>query len=216
VFCLLEATYPYLKAFNPEKRVGGEVKYVAKLRTDAWKAVLKSQHPIFPYWFRITWSIFILISFLLFTGLDLYNILKCNRVILFIVVYSIDGVLTILWLSFVILNFTKFRPGKPNEVIKKGNGVSHFHMEQIQQFLTELSIYPQLCVASINFSQFTFFFCTSFFSLSNNSVDCICFENFFSGEIEAVGKALFCEAISFLYWKLYDCHLLDCYADTPW
>ena len=51
-----------------------------------------------------------------------------------------------MWITFTAINFTRYRP---EEVEVKGRGrvVSYFYMEQIQQYLSELCIYPQLCIS---------------------------------------------------------------------
>ena len=68
--------------------------------------------------------------------------------ILEMVVTGINGLLVFMWLTFVILNFVSYRPSD-DAIIGDRNSISYFTMEQVQQFLSELSLYPQLCLAAI-------------------------------------------------------------------
>ena len=110
---------------------------------------------MFPFWFRSFWSLLMLLVTAGGAVWPMVPLMMSERQawILEMVVTSLNGLLVFMWLTFVILNFVSYRPS--DDAIKGDrNTISYFTMEQVQQFLSELSLYPQLCLAAIQLSLF--------------------------------------------------------------
>ena len=141
----------------------GEPRDVQEIRTIARKCVLRRQPPLLHQWFRTVWSLLMLLTAAAATVCPLlYNyetqafdletvwpeILHNTAGLFSLAVAAANTLLFVMWITFVILNFTKYRHREDMTVRVEGNLLSYFGMEQLQQILSELTIYPQLCLAS--------------------------------------------------------------------
>ena len=150
---MMKALVPCCQVYSPNGRFSAEYKDRKTLRTISRRAVLETQPPVFPFMFTAVWS---LAMFVLMLAGTVWPFLAAASVFgsdIFVVswfgilVGAIHSLFLVMWLTFSIVNFVHYHPRKKDAIGKRGNRVSFFAMEQIQQVLSELSLYPQLCLA---------------------------------------------------------------------
>ena len=136
-----------IKAFQDERFIDMEKSELKPLRDEAWQLVLSRQRTIFPFCFQVLWSFWLIIVFGCCIGLNLYDIVtEVGSFIPVVIAICFNACGFILWITFAIINFIRYKP-EGSEIKGESRVVSYFCMEQIQQYLSELCIYPQLCIS---------------------------------------------------------------------
>ena len=100
----------------------------------------------FHFLFQVVWCFWLIGLFSCCIGINVYDMVMEGNFIIATIAIGFDGLGLIMWITFVIINFIRYKP-VGNEVKGESRVVSYFYMEQIQQYLSELCIYPQLCIS---------------------------------------------------------------------
>ena len=146
VYCLMKASASCIKVFRDGRISDMESMELKPMRDEAWELMLSRQRTIFPFCFQVLWSIWLVVVFGACIGINIYDMILGKNFILAAVACGFNGGAVIMWITFTAINFMRYRPDG-DEVKGGGRVVSYFYMEQIQQFLSELSVYPQLCIS---------------------------------------------------------------------
>ena len=124
-----------------------------ELRKASRKTIFHVQMPLLSFRFRSSWS-FVMLAVTICGSIWPLLFLQSSQFdngmwILGVVVTSADVLFAFVWLLFSVLNLANYRPVEQGPVRKLENSLSYFAMEQFQQWLSEISLYPQLCLAAM-------------------------------------------------------------------
>ena len=142
----MKASASCIKVFRDGRISDMESMELKPMRDEAWELMLSRQRTIFPFWYQVLWSLWLVVVFGACVGINVYEMVLGKNFILAAVACGFNGGAVIMWITFTAINFTRYKP-EGYEVKGGGRVVSYFYIEQIQQFLSELSVYPQLCIS---------------------------------------------------------------------
>ena len=143
---MMQASSSCIRVYRDQSIIDLERLELKPLRDEAWQSMLSRQRTIFPFWFQVLWCLWLIGLFGCCIGINLYDMVMGGNLILAITAIGFDGGALIMWITFAIINFIRYKP-EGDEVKGESRAVSYFYMEQIQQYLSELCIYPQLCIS---------------------------------------------------------------------
>ena len=145
---------PCIKVFSPDGEFGPEAEEIKELRTKSRKAFFDTQVPMLQFWFRSLWSIAMLLVLSGGIVCIMLEVISNHRQASNIekAIACLNGIFILTWLILSILNFVCYRPSNYNISRSQNKYFSYFSMEQLQQFWSELSLYPQLCFAATQLS----------------------------------------------------------------
>ena len=145
-YCMMKTSGSCVRVYQDRTIIDMERWELKPLRNEAWQHMLSQQRTIFPFWFQVVWCFWLIGLFSCCIGINVYDMVMEGNFIIATIAIGFDGLGLIMWITFVIINFIRYKP-VGNEVKGESRVVSYFYMEQIQQFLSELCIYPQLCIS---------------------------------------------------------------------
>ena len=145
-YCMMKASGSCIRVYRDQSIIDLERLELKPLRDEAWQSMLSRQRTIFPFWFQVLWCLWLIGLFGCCIGINLYDMVMGGNFILAITAMGFDEGALIMWITFAIINFIRYKP-EGDEVKGESRVVSYFYMEQIQQYLSELCIYPQLCIS---------------------------------------------------------------------
>ena len=147
---MMKASSSCIKVHRDQSILDMEKLVLKPLRDEAWQHMFSQQQTIFPFWFQVLWCFWLIGLFACCFGINVYDMMTEGNIMVTgtLIATGLDGGALIMWITFAIINFIRYKP-EGSEVKGESRVVSYFYMEQIQQFLSELCLYPQLCISSM-------------------------------------------------------------------
>ena len=147
----LKAVKLCVGVFHSDGEIQRESKDIAEIRTIAREVFFDTQAPISSFCFRSLWMFLMLLVAVGGAAWPMLLLPKVSEQLWYfsIVVTVINGLFVLMWIILLILNFTRHRPSNSKLIRRNKDSFSYFAVEQIQQCLSELSLYPQLCFAAM-------------------------------------------------------------------
>lgn len=123
-----------------------------EIRAKSWEAILKVQHPTIKHSKTLIWSIIMLCVMFSATVWSIVLSFKLSAPFDILSVAIINGLLSVLWLFLFIWNRKRGKPTEDHPVKRNKAWFSYFFIEQLQQVIAELSLYPILCLSAAHLS----------------------------------------------------------------